>query len=195
MSVGTPLRILGLSGSLRADSYNSRLLALAARSLPAGTDYLQFPGLKAVPPFDEDDEGGPPHPAVRELRRAIGWADGILVATPEYNSSIPGQLKNAVDWASRPIATAALRNKNVAVIGASTGLFGAVWAQAELRKAFGSAGARVLDRELAVCHAADELAGDELSTPAVRAELAEIVEALVHHARLTIELRAERTSV
>jgi chromate reductase len=192
--VSAPLRILGLSGSLRADSYNSRLLALAARSLPAGTDYVQFPGLKAVPPFDEDDEAGPPDPAVLALRRAIEWADGLLVATPEYNSSIPGQLKTAIDWASRPVADAALRNKNVAVIGASTGLFGAVWAQAELRKAFGSAGARVLDRELAVCLAADELAGGELATPALKTELAEIVDALVLEVRLTIELRAARAS-
>jgi chromate reductase len=195
VSAGAPLRILGLSGSLRADSYNSRLLAIAARSLPAGTEYARFPGLKAVPPFDEDDEAGAPDPAVRELRRAIGWADGVLVATPEYNSSIPGQLKNAIDWASRPVATAALRNKNVAVIGASTGLFGAVWAQAELRKALGSAGARVLDRELAICLAADEIAGGELATPALQTELGEVVEALVHQARLTIELRAARASV
>ena len=84
----------------------------------------------------------------------------ILFATPEYNSSIPGQLKNAVDWASRPVGTAALRNKPAAVIGASTGMFGAVWAQAELRKALAAAGARVIDRELPVPTAEDAFNAD-----------------------------------
>ena len=87
---------------------------------------------------------------VFELRAAIADADAILIATPEYNHSIPGVLKNAIDWASRPKADAALKNKPVAVIGTSTGMFGAVWAQAETRKALAGAGARVIDRELPV---------------------------------------------
>src|SRR5206468_4915051 len=90
------------------------------------------------------------------LRRAVAEADAVLFATPEYNSSIPGVLKNAVDWASRPLATNPLRNKPVAVIGASTGMFGAVWAQAELRKVLGATGARVTDVELAVGHAHEQ---------------------------------------
>jgi len=81
----------------------------------------------------------------------------VLFATPEYNSSIPGVLKNAVDWASRPLASNPLRNKPVAVIGASTGMFGAVWAQAELRKVLAATGARVTDVELAVGHAHEHL--------------------------------------
>jgi chromate reductase len=92
---------------------------------------------------------------VERWRRAIAEADAVLFATPEYNASIPGWLKNAVDWASRPFSDTVLRNKPVAVIGASTGMFGAVWAQAELRKALSTAGARVVDRELPV-PAADE---------------------------------------
>ncbi len=71
------------------------------------------------------------HPAVARLRRTIAAVDGVLIATPEYNGSIPGVLKNALDWASRPVSGSALRGKPIAVIGASTGLFGAVWAQAE----------------------------------------------------------------
>ena len=88
-----------------------------------------------------------------ELREAIASADAVLFATPEYNASIPGQLKNALDWASRPFPENALRGKPVAVIGASTGMFGGVWAQAELRKVLGAIGARVLDRDLPVATA------------------------------------------
>ncbi len=85
---------------------------------------------------------------MRELRELIAEADGLIFATPEYNSSIPGVLKNAIDWASRPRATTPLAGKPAAVMGATTGQFGAVWAQAELRKVLGSTGARVVDAEV-----------------------------------------------
>src|SRR5206468_8202087 len=94
---------------------------------------------------------------VEALRDAVRAADAVLIATPEYNSSVPGALKNALDWASRPLATNAFRNKPVAVIGASTGAFGAVWAQAELRKVLAAMGARVTEVELAVGHAGEKL--------------------------------------
>lgn len=153
------MRILGISGSLRRDSYNRRLLRAAAALLPPELELVIFEGLKGVPPFDEDDEPNPPI-GVRTLREAIAGADALLIATPEYNSSIPGQLKNAVDWASRSPSNPVLLNRPVAVIGASTGMFGAVWAQAELRKAVASAGARVIDRELPVGYAAEAFAED-----------------------------------
>ena len=143
------MRVLGVSGSLRRASHNRTLLRAAAAQLPPEADFVEYEGLKEIPPFDEDDEPAP-GPAVAEWREAIERADAVLFATPEYNSSIPGQLKNAVDWASRPFAATVLRNKPVAVIGASTGMFGAVWSQAELRKALAAAGARVVDRELPV---------------------------------------------
>ena len=146
------MRVLGIAGSLRRESHNRRLLRAAAALLPPEAELVEFDGLKAVPPFDEDDEAAEPQ-GVRALREAIAGADAVLIATPEYNSSVPGQLKNAVDWASRPSATAVLRNKPAAVIGASTGMFGAVWAQAELRKVLAAAGARVVDRELPVAGA------------------------------------------
>ncbi|MDQ6817359.1 MAG: NAD(P)H-dependent oxidoreductase [Actinomycetota bacterium] len=146
------MRLLGVSGSLRRASHNRQLLRAAARLLPPGVQFVEFDGLKAIPPFDEDDEPAP-GPAVQAWRAAIDRADAILFATPEYNSSIPGQLKNAIDWASRPASNPVLRNKPVAVIGASTGMFGAVWSQAELRKALAAAGARVADRELPVAEA------------------------------------------
>jgi chromate reductase len=188
------MRILGISGSLRADSYNTRLLAVAARLLPADVEYVHFASLKTVPPFDDDDERNPPAAAV-ELRRSIERADAILIATPEYNSSIPGQLKNAIDWASRPKASAALRNKDVAVIGASTGMFGAVWAQAETRKALASAGARVIERELAVALADEQFGdGDELASPELRAELAYLLDSLLGAVRAFRSVRATETA-
>jgi chromate reductase len=153
------MRILGISGSLRGDSHNRRLLQAAAALLPPEAELDVFEGLKAVEPFDEDDEATPGL-GVRGLRDAIARADGLLIATPEYNSSIPGQLKNAIDWASRPSASSVLRNKPVAVIGASTGMFGAVWAQADLRKTLAASGARVIDRELAVATAQEAFAPD-----------------------------------
>src|SRR5438270_5141251 len=97
------MRVLGVSGSLRRASHNRKLLRAAAALLPPEAQFAEYEGLKLVPPFDEDDEPDP-GPAVADWRAALDRADAILFATPEYNSSIPGQLKNAVDWASRPFS-------------------------------------------------------------------------------------------
>jgi chromate reductase len=116
-------------------------------------EFELYDALKQVPPYDEDDDFHEGPPAAARLRAAVAGADAVLFSTPEYNHSIPGQLKNAVDWLSRPVGRGALANKTVAVIGASTGMFGAVWAQAELRKVLGAAGARVVEGEVPVGHA------------------------------------------
>ncbi len=147
------MRVLGISGSLRDASYNTKLLRAAGRLLPDDIEFVVWDALKAVPPYDEDDDRDSAPEAAQRFRDAIAGADALLFATPEYNSSVPGQLKNAIDWASRPLATNVLRNKPVAVIGASTGMFGAVWAQAELRKVLAATGARVVEGEVAVGHA------------------------------------------
>jgi chromate reductase, NAD(P)H dehydrogenase (quinone) len=152
------MRVLGISGSLRRDSHNTELLRAAASLLPSGVEFEIYDGLRDVPPFDEDQEGDAPQ-AVHRLREQIGAADAVLIATPEYNHSIPGHLKNALDWVSRPYSTNTLRNKPVAVMGASTGMFGAVWAQAETRKVLSAIGARVVDREIPV-PTADEIVHD-----------------------------------
>jgi chromate reductase len=123
------LRILGLSGSLRRGSHNTRLLRAAAEMLAPGVRLDVYDGPRDLPPYDPDRDVEPRDEVVGRLRDAIAEADGVLIATPEYNGSIPGQLKNALDWASRPFPDNALRGKPVAVIGASTGLFGAVWAK------------------------------------------------------------------
>jgi chromate reductase len=164
------MRILGISGSLRRDSYNTALL------LNAPVELELWDGLKAIPPYDEDDDIEPAPPAVARMRAAVAGADAILFATPEYNASVPGQLKNAVDWLSRPFATSVLRNKPVAVVGASTGAFGAVWAQAELRKVLATAGARVVEGDVAVGHAPERF--DEngvLTDDDLREQLHEVV--------------------
>jgi chromate reductase len=147
------MRVLGISGSLRRDSLNSALLRAAAERLPAGAELVEFEGLREIPPYDADVELDGTPDAVAELREAIRGADAVLVATPEYNHSIPGQLKNALDWASRPAGQSALNGKPAAAIGASTGMFGAVWAQAETRKVLGALGGRVIETELPVARA------------------------------------------
>src|SRR3954469_21675402 len=155
------LRVLGISGSLRRDSHNTELLRAAATLLPSGVEFELYDGLRDIPPYDEDmDKASPAQPeAVVELKERIAEADAVLFATPEYNHSVPGVLKNAMDWVSRPLADTPLKGKPVAVIGASTGLFGAVWAQAELRKVLAAIGAKVVDRELPV-PMADEIVRD-----------------------------------
>lgn len=154
------MRVLGVSGSLRRDSHNTRLLRAAAEYLPAQVTLEVFDGLAAVPPYDEDADVEPAPAGARAFRDALAASDAVLFATPEYNGSIPGQLKNALDWASRPFTTNPLRRKPVAVVGASTGLFGAVWAQAELRKVLKTMGAVVVEAELIVPTADDAFHAD-----------------------------------
>jgi chromate reductase len=178
------MKVLGISGSLRRDSHNTKLLRVAGEMLESeGAEFEIYPDLKLVPPYDEDDDRDPAPAAAAHLRAAVADADALFFSTPEYNSSIPGQLKNAVDWLSRPAGSGALRNKPVAVIGASTGMFGAVWSQAELRKALAAAGARVVEGEVAVGHAHTRF--DEhgaVNDPNMVDQIREIVETLISEA-------------
>ena len=144
------MRILGISGSLRRGSHNRKLLRAAAYALPSGSELVEWAGLDGLPAFDEDTEARAIPEPVQELFDAIDEADAIVFATPEYNASIPGALKNAIDWASRPYPDNVFKGKPVLVVGASTGLFGAVWAQADLRKVLKYVGAHVLESELPV---------------------------------------------
>ena len=154
------MKVLAISGSLRRDSHNTTLLRAAAELLPPSVELELFDGLKALEPYDQDDDVGEGPIGARRLRDAIASADAVLIATPEYNSSIPGQLKNAVDWASRPLGENALWGKPTAVVGASAGTFGAIWAQAEMRKTLAAAGARIVDKDLPVGHAQDAFSDD-----------------------------------
>jgi chromate reductase len=153
------LRILAVSGSLRAGSHSTALLHAAVEAAPEGVEVeLADPALLAdLPLYDQDLDGDAAPTSVERLREAWDAADAIVFATPEFNGSVPGGLKNAVDWASRPRLEAALTNKTVAVVGASPGQFGAVWAQADLRKILGIAGARVVGDELSVARVHEKL--------------------------------------
>jgi chromate reductase len=174
------MKVLGLSGSLRRDSYNARLLRAAASELPPGTEFEVWDGLRDLPHYDEDVDGDAAPRIARDLRDAVAGADALLISTPEYNASIPGALKNAIDWASRPRATSSLKGKPALVVGASTGLFGAVWAQAELRKVLKTAGADPLEEEVPVGQAHEAFDDDgALRDPDLRDALADAVAALV----------------
>ena len=153
------MRLLAISGSLRHESHNTRLLREVAEQAPPGVEVSYFEDLKAIPPYDQDDDVEPAPAAVVALREAIARSDAVLIATPEYNSSVPGVLKNAIDWASRPRAATPLQGKPAAVIGATTGSFGAVWAQAELRKVLASTGARVIEQGVALASCPKEPGG------------------------------------
>ena len=169
------MRIVGIAGSLRRGSHNRRLLRAAAHTLPSGVELLEWEGLADIPAFDEDLETTPPA-VVRAFLDEIERADGVLIATPEYNASVPGALKNALDWASRPFPDNVLKGKPIAVVGASTGLFGAVWAQAEVRKALKASGAHVLESELPIGMADAAFSDDDqLQEPELQERLGDLV--------------------
>lgn len=186
------MRILGISGSLRRGSHNRRLIRAATDLLPPGADLVEWDGLAGLPAYDEDLEDPRPE-AVEAFLVEIEEADALLIATPEYNTSVPGALKNALDWASRPFPDNVLRDKPVAVIGATTGLFGAVWAQAEVRKALKASGADVLDAEVGVgmADSAFEESG-ALADPELSGRLRGLLGALVAQVEARVERSASR---
>jgi NAD(P)H-dependent FMN reductase len=139
------VKILALVGSLRAASINRQLADLAAKTAPEGVAVTVFDGLGDLPFYNEDIDNEDVPASVVALREAAGEADAALVVTPEYNGSIPGVLKNAIDWLSRPFGNSALKGKPAAVIGGSFGQYGGVWAHDETRKSFGIAGPRVVE--------------------------------------------------
>jgi chromate reductase len=191
------MNVLGISGSLRRDSHNSKLLRAAGEMFDAdGVNFEIYPDLKLVPPYDEDDDRDPSPAAVAQLRAAVAGADAVFFSTPEYNSSIPGQLKNAIDWLSRPVGNGALNGKLVAVIGASTGMFGAVWAQAELRKTLAAAGARVVEGEVPVGHAHTRFDDEgRLTDPDIAEQVQAVVDALIADAAAEPALAAAQAAV
>ena len=175
------MRILALSGSLRAESYNTALVRAAAELCPDGIEVELYDGLGRLPFYDQDlDQPGIEPETVRDLRERIERADALLIVTPEYNGSVPGVLKNALDWVSARHRGSALANKTVAIAGATTGQYGAIWAQQDLRKVLGIAGARVIDGDLPVSRAQDAFdAGLRLVDGLVRERLETHLDSLV----------------
>ena len=179
------MKILAISGSLRAGSYNTALARAAAELAPDGVEIEVYEGLGLIPHYDEDlDQEGIETPAaVAELRRRIEEADALLLVTPEYNGSTTGVLKNAIDWVSARHRGSWLRNKTVAIAGATTGEYGAIWAQQDLRRILGIAGARVVAGDFPLPRAYE--AFDESGTLAsslVAERLRSHLAALVHEA-------------
>jgi len=173
------VKILGIAGSLRAGSYNKALLRAARELAPDGVELVEF-DVRGLPHYDGDVEAAGDPVSVAAFKNAIRDADALLIATPEYNRGLPGVLKNAIDWASRPALASPLARKPVAIMGASTGLGGTARAQQQLRDALEFPGAVVVEEpEVLVREAfmrfdeAGELADDE-----VRAEIAALLEAL-----------------
>jgi NAD(P)H-dependent FMN reductase len=139
------INVLVLLGSLRAASVNRQLAELAVESAPDGVWLQVFDRLGELPFYNEDIDNDAVAEPVTALRAAAAEADATLVVTPEYNGSIPGVLKNAIDWLSRPYGNSALQGKPLAVVGAALGQYGGVWAHDETRKSFGIAGPRVVE--------------------------------------------------
>lgn len=149
----SPFTILGISGSLRASSFNSLVIRRAAALAPDGVEFDLYDDIGAIPHFSQDLEGDATPAIVDEFRNRIAEADAIFVATPEYNGAIPGVLKNALDWASRPAGQSVLADKPAAVVGASPGGRGAVRGQADARKVLTAIGAEVVEQELPIARA------------------------------------------
>lgn len=182
--MSAPLRVLAIAGSLKHGSLNRALVEAARDEAPAGVEVVVWEGLRGLPFYNEDEDGDRAAAAVREFRQLIGEADALLVATPEYNSSIPGVLKNALDWASRPYGAATIVAKPTAVIGASASSFGAMWAQDEVRKVLRASGALVLEDGVSFAKAAERLdAEGRVADAGIRAELAALLGTLAETAR------------
>lgn len=173
-------KLLAIPGSLRPDSINRSLLKVAGEIAAAGVNVQIYDGYADLPVFTEPLDNGPEPDSVRELRDEIRDADALLFATSEYNGSIPRGLKNAMDWASRPYGNSALAGKLALLIGASPSPYGAKWAQADLRRILGVAGADVIESELLVDPAAELFdAGGRLTDESTLDALADRLDSLV----------------
>jgi chromate reductase len=173
------LMIVGLSGSLRRGSFNAALLEAARELAPPGMTIESFGRLREIPPYDDDARQSRQPEPVRELWDQVTAADGLVIATPEYNFGPPGVLKNAIDWISRPADQSPLRGKPIALMGASTGRMGTVRAQLALRQSFAYLDAHVVNKpEVLISAAASAFAGGRLIDEAARSLVAEQLGAL-----------------
>jgi chromate reductase len=174
-----PIRILGFAGSLRKGSYNRALLRVVAELMPKNAVFEVF-DLEGIPPFNQDLETQQPA-KVKDFKAKVKAADAILIATPEYNYSIPGILKNAIDWASRPYPDNAFNDKPVAMMGASTGMLGTARAQYHLRQCFVFLNIHTVNKpEVMVNHAPEKFDADgRLKDEKARERIAELIDSLI----------------
>lgn len=186
-------RVLALVGSLRANSFNRRLAAACAELLPDGAELTIFPSLGEIPLYDEELDTDPPPSPVRALREALVNADALLVVTPEYNYGVPGLLKNALDWASRPVAASPLRGLPTGIVGASPGTVGSARAHAQLRELFAVTRTPVLPHpDVLVPFVQQRFDGERFTDEPLRALLRQYLAELEAWARLIAPRRAVR---
>ncbi|MFN8124946.1 MAG: NADPH-dependent FMN reductase [Candidatus Nanopelagicales bacterium] len=176
------MRIFAISGSLRNGSFNTALLRAAEQVAPDDMEFDHYEGLAELPHYNQDLDTDDPPEVARDLRERIIAADGVLIATPEYNYSIPGGLKNAIDWASRPAASSALLHKPVAIMGAAPTNFGSVRAQLALRQCFVWIDSRVVVKPEVIVFRAGERFDDQghLTDPATAELVTSLLLALRH---------------
>ena len=180
--MGDATRILAIGGSLRRGSHSRSLLDVASSVTPAGVTLEVYEGLAAIPAFNEDDEGDRTPEPVLAFRAAIGAADVVLISTPEYNGSVPGALKNALDWASRPFGVAEIVGKPFGLISSSTSPFGGTWALEDLRKVIERAGGAAVESGVSVGKVHEKAASAEVAD-----QIRDLLAALVA-ARETVEI-------
>lgn len=164
------MRVLAITGSLRQEAFSTRLLDAAQDLTPDGVEISRYERLEEIPGFNQDRESAVPE-VVEDLRRQIDEADALLIVTPEYNASMPGQLKNAIDWASRPHGESALAGKPAAILSSSPMPFGAIWANQQVRKAFTITGTPTVERELAIGKIDEKLDNGRLVEDQARSDL------------------------
>jgi chromate reductase len=170
------MRILAISGSLRSESYSTKLARAARELAPEGAEVVLYEGLDSIPGFNQDLEPDRVPADVDSLRQRIDTADALLIVTPEYNASAPGALKNAIDWASRPHGASALMGKPAAVISSSPMPFGGVWANQQVRKAFSITGTPSVETELAIGKVDEKFGADgSLEDEATRKQVASLL--------------------
>ena len=173
------MNILMLVGSLRADSWTGHLTGVASGLLPEGVEAEVYDGLADLPHYDQDLDTDEAPAAVVAFRAALAQADALIVATPEYNGSVPGVLKNAIDWGSRPRGAAALAGKPVAVISVSPSPRGAQWAREDAVKILRVAGAEPLEQSIGVASVHDVVADGEITDRDVRQAVTDLMADLV----------------
>jgi chromate reductase len=174
-----PVNIGAVAGSVRAGSWARSLLRAISNRPPPGVALTIWDGLESVPPFNEDLESGPAPVGVAEMRRMIETSDAVLIVTPEYNMSVPGVLKNALDWASRPFGQSALIGKPVAVVGTSPLPSGGASALSDVGKLVSLIGARVVESELAIGSVHTRFDESQISDPELVARMGELFAKLV----------------
>ena len=178
-----PTRILAIPGSLRRGSHSRSLIEVADRVGGPDVEIEIYADLASIPAFNEDDEGDGTPATVIDLRRRVGAADALLISTPEYNGSIPGSLKNALDWASRPYGAAEIVGKPVGLVSSSPSPFGGTWALEDLRKVIERSGGAPLGQAVSVGKVHEAGASD-----GVAEQIAALLTALVAATRLELEV-------